>query len=82
VLNFEKFEGVSQFRPTPPSPEAGYPLVCLEPGQSVTETKVRLITKHIVIEKRVISWGLNPETRFQSSILNKRRGDADNLRNR
>ena len=72
VLNFEKFEGVGQFRPTPPSPEAGYPLVCLEPGQSVTEKKVRLITKNIVIEKRTISWGLNPKTRFQSSLLNKR----------
>jgi len=36
VLNFEKFEGVGRFRPTPPSPEAGYPLVCLEPGQSLT----------------------------------------------
>ena len=64
MLNFEKFEGVGQFRPTPPSPEAGYPLVCLEPGQSLTETKVRLITKKIVVEKRVISWGLTPETRF------------------
>ena len=60
MLNFEKFAGVGQFRPTPPSPEAGYPLVCLEPGQSLTETKVRLISKNIVVEKRVISWGLNP----------------------
>ena len=64
MLNFEKFAGVGQFRPTPPSPEAGYPLVCLEPGQSLTETKVRLITKKIVAEKRVISWRLTPETRF------------------
>jgi hypothetical protein len=82
VLNFEKFEGVGQFRQPPPSPEAGYPLVCLEPGQSLTETKVGLIAKNIVVEKRVISWGLNPGNRFQSSILNKRRGDADNLSNR
>jgi hypothetical protein len=64
VLNFEKIEGVGQFRPTPPSPEPGYPLECLEPGQSLTETKVRLINKKIVVEKRVISWGLTPETRF------------------
>ena len=82
MLNFEKFAGVGQFRPTPPSPEAGCLLVCLEPGQSLTETKVRFITKNIVVEKRVISWGLNPETRFQSSILNKRSWDADNLSNR
>ena len=82
MLNFEKVAGVGQFRPTSPSPEAGYPLVCLEPWQSLTETKVRLITKNIVVEKRGISWGLNPETRFQSSILNKRSWDADNLSNR
>ncbi len=52
MLNFEKFAAVGQFRPTPPSPEADYPLVCLEPGQSLTETKVRLITKKIVVETR------------------------------
>ena len=64
MLNFEKFARVGQFRPTPPSPEAYYPLVCLEPGQSLTETKVRRINKKIVVETRVISWGLIPETRF------------------
>jgi len=73
---------VGQFCPTPLSPETGYPLVSLEPEQSWAETKVRLITKNIVVEKRVISWGLNSEIRFQSSILNKRGGDADNLSNR
>jgi hypothetical protein len=50
VLNFEKFEGVGLFRPTPPSPEPCYPLKCLEPGQNLTERKVRLITKKIVVE--------------------------------
>ena len=60
MLIFEKFAGVGQFCPTPLSPEAGYPLVCLEPGQSLTETKVRLSNKNIVVEKRVISWGFKP----------------------
>ena len=77
MLNFEKFEGVGQFRPTPPSPEAGYPLVCLEPGQSLTEKKVRLITKNIVVEKRVISWGGKlgnsvPIINFEQTKLNCR----------
>ena len=59
MLNFEKFEGVGLFRPPPPSPEPRYPLECPEPGQSLTETKVRLITKKIVAEKRVIT-GVKP----------------------
>ena len=53
-LNFEKF-WVGQFRLTPLSPEAGYPLVYLEPRQSVTG-KVRLVIENIVVEKQVISW--------------------------
>jgi hypothetical protein len=63
VLNFEKFV-VGQYRPPPPSAAIGYPLQWPEPGQGLTETKVRLITKKIVVEKRVISWGLITETRM------------------
>jgi hypothetical protein len=35
VLNFEIFAGVGLFPPPPPSIEPGYPLECLEPGQSL-----------------------------------------------
>ena len=70
MLNFEKFAGVDLFRP-PPSPEPGYPLKCLEPGQSLTEAKVRLISKKIVVYKRGFSWGLTPETRFYTKLPSK-----------
>jgi hypothetical protein len=60
MLNFEKFDGVGLFRPPPPSSELRYPLECPEPEQSLTKTKVRLITKKIVAEKRVIT-GVKPE---------------------
>ena len=55
MLNFEKFDGVGLFRPTLPSSELRYPLECPESGQSLMETKVRLINKKIVAEKRVIT---------------------------
>ena len=57
MLNFEKFEVLGQFRPPLPFPEPRYPLEGPEPGQGLTETKVRLITKEIVAEKLVIPRG-------------------------
>jgi len=64
VLNFEKLGWGAQFRLTPPSPEVCFLLLGLEPGQNLTETKVRLITNKIVVEGRIIPSGLRPGIRF------------------